>query len=338
MLRLIAVFLLLFSLIFLADFAPRQNVTFEKSGKISEKDTQAPGQAQDRFVAPKVKQVEGPEGHVSVAIDETSLNDDILTSFSTLAHWYFDPEANTPPPPDIARLHQQKISVAGFMFPLTEGSEVEAFCLMATTQTCCYGPRPQYNQFILVEAKPKVPFERLRPVKVTGTFFVEPKYQDGYIYRMEADKVTPAEDNEDATATVAATAQLFPWSILEMQRPVKPVQSFQELLAEIKLTPELTDMADKETLVKGFLITSGTNIMGETLLMVGCYSWDGCCVGTPPDLFNSVTIKTNSGSTPPQFWIREVAYQGKLVINATDTWDDRGLVTLEEAKPTKLNP
>lgn len=290
-------------------------------------------EASESFTAPEVKKVAGPEGHVSVAIDETSLADQDLTSFSTLAHWNFEPENPSTPPEPIACLHNKKIAVIGFMFPLTEGEEIKAFCLMATTQTCCYGPRPQYNQFILVETKKPVPFERLKPVKVVGSFFAEPNYQDGYIYRMEADKVIPAQSRLlEAPLNEIASVTRLSWNLIALQQPFKPAQSMAEMLENIRLSPELQNLENSEVSVDGYFIGGGTTTAGEKLFLIGSDSWDGCCMGVPPHLFNSITIKPASGVEEPPLWMGKVAFKGKAVVNRKEQWQERSLITLEEAR------
>jgi hypothetical protein len=71
------------------------------------------------------------------------------------------------------------------MYPLQQGDSIQYFCLLRTTQTCCYGPRPQFNQYVFVEMMTPTPFHRLDPVSCAGTFRVEPAPDEGYIYRIE---------------------------------------------------------------------------------------------------------------------------------------------------------
>jgi len=87
----------------------------------------------------------------------------------------------------VKRLDGRKVRITGFMYPLQEGVNIQHFCLLRTTQTCCYGPRPQYNQYIFVEMARPTPFRRLDPVTCVGRLKVEPTPEEGYIYRMEGE-------------------------------------------------------------------------------------------------------------------------------------------------------
>jgi len=141
----------------------------------------------------KVKIIEekGPAGHKTIGIDESSVEQDsgkeLPLTFSTLMTWDYERKKNPPPPENVKKLDGRKVRITGFMFPLQEGSNIQNFCLLRTTQTCCYGPRPQYNQYIFVEMAKPTPFRRLDPVTCLGKLKVEPTPEEGYIYRMEGE-------------------------------------------------------------------------------------------------------------------------------------------------------
>jgi hypothetical protein len=133
------------------------------------------------------------EGHYTVGINERALQkatDTLL--FSTLKKWRYERERPSPAPQEVSENNNKFVKVTGFMYPLESGPQIANFCLLRSTQTCCYGPRPEYNQYVLVEMDHAVPFERLRPVEVTGIFYIEPKPEEGYIYRMEGKNVAVA--------------------------------------------------------------------------------------------------------------------------------------------------
>ena len=106
------------------------------------------------------------------------------TAFMT---WDYDVSTNPQPPEDIKKANGRKIKLIGFMYPLQQGKSIQYFCLLRTTQTCCYGPRPQYNQYVFVEMKTPTSFHRLDPVSCTGKLRVEPTPDEGFIYRMEGE-------------------------------------------------------------------------------------------------------------------------------------------------------
>ncbi|NWF53628.1 MAG: DUF3299 domain-containing protein [Syntrophaceae bacterium] len=152
--------------------------------------------AQERRDNPKsqvrIIEEKGPAGHQTIGIDESSLHKDpgkeLALSFSTLMTWHYEPKTNPKPPESIKKLDGHRIRIMGFMFPLQEGKTISHFCLLRTTQTCCYGPRPEYNQYIFVEMAKPTSFYRLDPVACVGKFKVDPSPEEGFIYRLEGER------------------------------------------------------------------------------------------------------------------------------------------------------
>jgi len=276
---------------------------------------------------PQVREAVGPEGHQSIKLVYGHSSEE--ASFEILQTWDYSPEQDIIVPFEVKSLHEQVISIAGFMFPLSEGEKIKAFCLMATTQTCCYGPKPQFNQFILVESSEEVTFERIRPVKVTGKFFIDPQPQDGYIFRMEAEKVVHAAAPKLTFYADPGDSSPMPWLILEQLRPasVKDVVS-------IELPDGLIALNQKKVTVGGHYL--GQFDVGEDVaFMVGNHFWDRCCQGTPPDIFNAVMVFTAS-SGPDLFYHHGMAsFSGILEINTDrDTWMQDGIIRLKNARLT----
>ena len=153
--------------------------------------------AQEKGDRKKVKVVkeEGPKGHKTIGIDEDSLavdsDKEFHLTFRTLMEWKYGEESNPPPPEKVKKLDGRKVRLMGFMYPLQEGTSIKYFCLLRTTQTCCYGPRPQYNQYVFVEMGKQTKFYRLNPVSCVGKLRVEPTPEEGYIFRMEGFNCEP---------------------------------------------------------------------------------------------------------------------------------------------------
>ncbi len=145
----------------------------------------------------KIIEEKGPAGHQTIGIDESSLirepAKETHLTFATLMTWNYEPKGNQKPPENIKKIDGQKIKIMGFMFPLQSGKTIRYFCLLRTTQTCCYGPRPQYNQYIFVEMGQPTTFYRLDPVVCVGRFKVDPSPEEGFIYRLEGEKCEPIE-------------------------------------------------------------------------------------------------------------------------------------------------
>ena len=139
-----------------------------------------------------IKEEKGPSGHSTIGIVESSIERNtektFALTFSRLMTWEYNADNDTPPPDKVEQLDGKKVKLTGFMYPLQQGDSIQYFCLLRTTQTCCYGPRPQFNQYVFVEMDSPIPFYRLDPVSCVGKFRVEPTPDEGYIYRIEGQK------------------------------------------------------------------------------------------------------------------------------------------------------
>jgi hypothetical protein len=137
----------------------------------------------------RIIEEKGPAGHKTIGIDESSLGEDVgkemPLTFASLMKWEYDAKKNSSPPEGVKKLDGRKVRIIGFMYPLQEGANIQNFCLLRSTQTCCYGPKPQYNQYIFVEMVKPTQFHRLDPVSCVGVFRVNPSPDEGFIYRME---------------------------------------------------------------------------------------------------------------------------------------------------------
>jgi hypothetical protein len=137
----------------------------------------------------RITEERGPSGHKTIGIDESSFGVDAGTemplTFTSLMKWEYDAKKNSPPPESVKKLDGRKVRIIGFMYPLEEGANIQNFCLLRSTQTCCYGPQVQYNQYIFVRMVKPTQFHRLDPVSCVGVFRVDPQPDEGFIYRME---------------------------------------------------------------------------------------------------------------------------------------------------------
>lgn len=180
-----------FCIILLALFFIQQNmgISFEGQKKPKEKPEKA-----ERI---RIMEEKGPPGHQTIGIDESSIAKakEYTLTFGYLMTWPYDPQNNQDPPPHIKKIDGQIVKITGFMFPLQEGKTIKNFCLLRTTQTCCYGPRPEYNQYVFVEMSKPTTFYRLDPVSCLGKFRVEPNPDEGYIYRLEGEACAQALPN-----------------------------------------------------------------------------------------------------------------------------------------------
>ncbi|MCW3099356.1 MAG: hypothetical protein JWL77_4974, partial [Chthonomonadaceae bacterium] len=202
------------------------------------------------------------------------------------------------------------------------------FCLLRSTQTCCYGPRPQYNQYILVETKTPVPFERLSPVLVNGVFFVYPKPEEGYIYRMEATSVRTVEEDMPEIDPVAGARQahlpLFdyaPLMAMASRRSAETAPIPSALLAE----------NGKTVVLAGFCVRRTKDTPPH--ILVGKSWWDGVAQGPPPTIYNSVVVLPADKQQVPPLWKPSQVFTGVLAITADPArWRQDGVVQLRNAQ------
>ncbi|MBF0407414.1 MAG: ankyrin repeat domain-containing protein [Candidatus Riflebacteria bacterium] len=284
----------------------------------------------------KIKPVEDSTGHYSVGINDDSLKEHDIISFSLLNRWNYNRENNSDgAPEEIKKLNGSIFSIAGFMFPLQEGEKIKAFLLMATTQTCCYGPRPQFTQFMLVESEKPVEFSRIRPVIVSGKFFLEPKPDDGYIFRMECHDIQQTEiteNNFSENMYNASDVRDFDFSLLEGLK--KSVQNTE--LERIALPGSISAFVGQLVSMKGNIVFKKDSD-SEHAFVLARYPWDGCCQGTPPDIFTSVEVFLASDVRLPQIWQKSGVFVGNLSENNVETRKKTGFFTLKNAMVASLS-
>jgi hypothetical protein len=150
------------------------------------------GMANAKTAEVLIQKEKGPSGHSTIGIVESSIGKDtgktLTLTFTRLMTWKYNADNDTRAPEKIEKLDGRKVKLTGFMYPLQPGDSIQYFCLLRTTQTCCYGPRPQFNQYVFVEMDEPTLFYRIDPVSCVGKFRVEPTPDEGYIYRMEGEK------------------------------------------------------------------------------------------------------------------------------------------------------
>ena len=291
-----------------------------------------------------VKMENGPV-HRTLSIDESAGLDARFLHFATLAHWAFDRKLPTPCPDEIKALNGKQVQCLGFMYPLQEGEKIKAFSLLRSTQVCCYGPSPQYNQYLLVETPEAVKFERLTPVIVTGKFFAEPKPEDGYIYRMEGSAVRPVQDDEP-DIDAAQTAQ-------QAKLPLFDFALMAGLEERKQPTPELLALEGKRVVLEGSVLDRTTDTPPK--LKVGRVALaplakpvpfapqptrtpkalafqPPAAGGAKTSFFNALLVFPKDASQIPAAWKQKAVFTGVIhIVNSESEWADNGIVTLREA-------
>jgi len=281
-------------------------------------------QAQERDV-PVVQAVDNALGHGSIQIDEQTHRSGCLY-FDTLESWAFSRSNPGDCPQSVRQADGKKVKITGFMYPLQEAANLKVFCLLRSTQTCCYGPRPQYNQYVFVEMAEPAKFERLAPVVVEGKFVVDPRPDDGYIYRLEGQSIRLAVPN-DQPASAAEFARQNNLPIFDFA-PLEAAKMAADKSAAIaKLA---ADLDGKQMVVSGFIV--GRIKDSPPKIMVGRYAWDGKAKGTPPDLYNAVLVTPTSASDVPPIWWQEAVFKGTIHITKDPAERAKnGVVSLADA-------
>ena len=263
----------------------------------------------------------------------------VVLRFSSLGAWNYGGTTPSNPPLPLQQMNGKNVKITGFMYPLEEGQLITVFCLLRSTQTCCYGPKPQFNQYVFVEMKDQVKLERNKSVIVTGKFFIDPKPEDGYIYRLEGAKVeiAPEQKPDDKLSNLGAELQnmVFDFKALEAMSPtdeqLAKVNSVKDM-PDIKTFPEALSKAEgKPVTVEGYIVARTDN---PQKFVVGKYWWDGCCQGTPPSFFNAIVVVLKKGEKLPNEWQETSIFTGILHTNKDkNKWPETGIISLEDAMP-----
>ncbi|MGD0090988.1 MAG: DUF3299 domain-containing protein [Planctomycetota bacterium] len=266
-----------------------------------------------------VRMETGPAGHQTLGLQESGTS--AFLHFATLAQWAFNPKAPTPCPPGIQALAGQQARCVGFMYPLAQGEKIKVFCLLRSTQTCCYGPKPQFNQYLFVEMPQAVKFERLTPVVVSGKFLVDPKPQDGYIYRMEGTSVRPiSEDTPDVDAAQFAA---------ESKLPLFDFALMAELDKRKQLTPELLALDGKPIVLEAKVLEQTSDKPPQ--LIVGKATPVLATKPVMPTVFTAVMVSPQDEAQVPPAWKQKAVFAGTLQIVRSETEWDNGIVRLQNA-------
>ena len=281
-------------------------------------------QAQEQDV-PVMQLVNNAAGHNQLEIEEQTRKSGYLY-FNTLESWDYNKDAPQPCPQSVLEANGRKVKLTGFMYPLQDAGKMTVFCLLRTTQTCCYGPKPQYNQYVFVEMAQPVKFERLAPVVVEGKFVVDPKPADGYIYRMEGESARPAVPN-DQPANAAEFARHNNLPVFDFA-PLEAAKTAADREAEIARLAG--DLDGKPMVLQGFIV--GKIVDPPARIMIGKYAWDGKAKGTPPGLFNTVLVSPKGPTDLPPVWWQEAVYKGTIRVTKDPSERARlGIVSLQYA-------
>ena len=100
--------------------------------------------------------------------------------------------------PDISHylndLNGKKVSLTGYIQPLTEDIELGSFMLIEYPIGCWYCEMPELNSIVFVELPAGKTFSHTKTlVKVTGTLQLNKTDPENFLYTLEGAKATPAD-------------------------------------------------------------------------------------------------------------------------------------------------
>jgi hypothetical protein len=176
-----------------------------------------------------------------------------------------------------------------------------------------------------VELKEPVKFERLVPVIVRGKFYPEAHPEQGFIYRMEGELVTPigGDEPEADPAEVArkAALPLFDFGML----------ATVETETTRAVSPALRALDGKRAVVAGYILNRVE--ASPPRILVGKEWWDGVSQGKPPTIYTAVMVFPADASHVPPVWKDKGVFSGVLHVE-TDTarWPEAGIVSLRDAR------
>jgi hypothetical protein len=145
-------------------------------------------------------------------------------SFATLSSFPYSPPARRvggartvlrpdPFPPEVRALHGKKVSISGFMVPLTmKGGRIDSFYLSRGVFGCCYADMPRISDYIKVTMPPGQYAPSSEMSQVSGVLEVGEEFDAGgyveTVYRLRAISVQPrkVEDTGWLDAAVWAVA------------------------------------------------------------------------------------------------------------------------------------
>jgi hypothetical protein len=263
-------------------------------------------------------------GHNTIGIDETSTTGADFLRFTTLEQWAFDAKAPSPCPPSVRAWSGRSVACLGFMYPLEPGAELKTFCLLRTPQTCCYGPRPQYSQYLLVEMKTPVKLERLRPVLVRGRFVADAQPEQGFICRLEGQSCVKAGDAEPDVDPAASARQAglplvdFAWLAAAATTAGKRIPS------------SLTAVDGMTVVVAGYFFDGRPG--SPPRLLIGRNWWDGVSQGVRPCLSNALAAYLRDARQMPPLWRDRGVMTGVLRLERDPRrWAEQGIASLNDA-------
>jgi hypothetical protein len=287
---------------------------------------------------------DGPEGHITFGIDEASLDEvEGITNvrFSLLRAWQFDNNTKIPhtAPEKIRALDNSTVCMVGFMFPAETDAAVSVrnFFLVPSTQTCCYGPAPDYNRFVIVTLPKEIPFVRFKPLVVTGKLHLERNLKkEGYLYHMEGDEVAIAIDEEppctvDYTDLENKGYIRFDFSLLEQID--LDCDSIYDKNGAIIMPENLKPLHCKKVVVQGYYLGRyllPCSKIGQKLLL-GKYRVreEG---GRLTTYLNAVIVRFRSDQKLPKIWVSEAVITGTLHVHRHPrSWPESGVISIDEA-------
>lgn len=174
--------------------------------------------------------------------------------------------------------------------------------------------------------KEPVKFQRLTPVMISGKFFVDPKPDDGYIYRMEGTSLSDVgEDTPDVDPVKASKHSRIPLF------DYAPLMGMASKSKSAGVSSALSSLSGKQVIVAGYCVSRSSS---ETPRLIVAKSWwDGVASGTPPTIYNAITVFPANAQQIPPLWKPYQVFTGTLqVTKDSSKWNKDGVIQLQDAQ------
>ena len=228
-------------------------------------------------------------------------------------------------PPTLQKLLGRWVAVEGYIAPVFVDGEIEALVLSRDIRDPAIGLNPKPDPFssTRVEFRKRPDEINSRYLVVSGRFSVKVVIRDGepetlflLAEAVEGRAPPPAEGEEPA----GEPGLLRFSTLLRARRHL--VGSEEEVRELPKLPAEVRALDGRWVTLAGYLLVPGA-VPDAREFVVARDPWDGCCMGKPPTIFDSVLVRLDEGESIQAPYPPLVTVSGRLRVTPKI---DQGLV------------
>lgn len=117
---------------------------------------------------------------------------DGILSFEEISSWTYE-DGLKGMPAELDKLDGKKVLMTGFMLPIDVVENIKEFLLVESLWSCCYGQPPDINGVVrvILQGGKRTDYE-FDPIKLVGTFRIQPTIEDGFcvdVFQLEVERV-----------------------------------------------------------------------------------------------------------------------------------------------------